>query len=353
MKDHCRLKPAARTAAIVAAAALVLLLAGAALFRHFLVIDPTIRRAAAPLRLPDPGSAVFLQGDLRGCENLLPAPNGTAVYVGDLAGNLVRFDGADRKSLAPVSRRRIGDFALGLALDGDGRVYAAASEGGEPGWKRGTASSIKVLSPELEEIASIPAPFPSLNGICFDGRSGLLMASSNFSFLLPAGTVLRASPEALVRAIGGEPLAAVPVFRDGLLNGLCVLPDGSALAGNTLNTVWRLDADGLAAGRLLKPAERSVFYRKASLMGPFDDFCVDSRGRLWLADPINPGGISMFDPAVREIRRVELPDFGYASSCRIRVEGGREVLYVAEIRRVGDTGYNGRGVLSFPIDELR
>ena len=86
----------------------------------------------------------------------------------------------------------------------------------------------------------------------------------------------------------------------------------------------------------------------------FDDLCTDSRDRLWMTDP-NRRTIKRYDPATDTLVRYHLDGFGQASSCRIRVENGEEIMYITELKspeKEGDNPYNGRGVLRVPLRSL-
>lgn len=342
-------------------------------FPQFFAIDLSTRQART-LRPVDESAAIWLYTNSHGVENVVPVPGANTVYASDLSGFVTRFDGSDRAHLALTATQKVGDYALGLALDSERRLFVAASEGGESGWAEGR-TSIYILDTNLDsslaELGSIAVALPCLNGIALDARGGLWLASSNFNFAFPEGGVFFLGAEMIRDVLDGKDdgnsdvnAEMVAVMTGGLLNGLVSAPDGSVLAADTLCSIFRLsgaDADRAIAGSRAIAGEQAVetrpnspleVYRKASFVEAFDDLCVDSRGRIWSANPLTEGCIAVYDPGTRERRRVELPGFGFASSCRIRVEGSREILYVSELRAPGSSGFDGRGVLCFPIDAL-
>lgn len=343
---------------LIVSIAVVACLAGIAVIAlpHFFAVDPSTRQGRA-LRLVDQADAVWIRAESRGIENILPVPGSTTLYASDLSGFVTRFDGTDRKHLAITATRKVGDYALGLALapardralDGNGNLFVATSEGGEHGWSEGE-TMIRILGEDLAERGSIPVGLPCLNGIALDSRGGLWLASSNFSFI---------HPEGMISYMAGDARPGmVTVATGGLFNGLCARTDGSVLAADTLCSIFAFtgsDADrALAGGKPIRTKPRSplALYRKSSFIEAFDDVCADSRGRVWSANPLTKGHIAVYDPAARERRLVELPGFGYASSCRVRMEGTREILYVSELRSPDGSGFDGRGILAFPIDAL-
>lgn len=348
-----------RTRIFIVTLAVVLCLAGvnAIAFPQFLAVDSSTRKGTA-LYLADESVAVWLKTTSSGVENVLPVAGSNIVYASDLSGFVTRFDGPDRASLSIAATRKLGDYCLGLASGRDGTVYVAVSDGGNTGWNEGR-TSILALGEDLAERGSIPVGLPCLNGIAIDARGGLWLASSNFNFLHPEGAIsyisFAPSPD---DAPSDAKEAMVTVATGGLFNGLCARSDGTVLAADTLSSIYSFseaDADRALSGAkpiATKPRSPLALYRKTSFIEAFDDVCADSRGRIWSANPLSKGRIAVYDPATRERRVVELPRFGYASSCRIRIEGTREILYVSELRAPDGSGFNGRGVLCFPIDAL-
>ena len=100
--------------------------------------------------------------------------------------------------------------------------------------------------------------------------------------------------------------------------------------------------------------EATLIYRKGAFREAFDDLCVDGQGRLWMTDPTCPT-LKVYDPADDSLVRIRITGFGQASSRRIRVEEGREILYVTELfapERDRHNRYNGRGVLRVALESV-
>jgi len=109
----------------------------------------------------------------------------------------------------------------------------------------------------------------------------------------------------------------------GLANGLCWDPAGGRL----------LLSDTLQSVRSFSPrtGEGRMVYRKSGFREAFDDLCADAEGRLGMSDP-QGASLQVYDPARDLLGRFDIEGFGQASSCRIRREAGREILYVTELR---------------------
>ena len=85
-----------------------------------------------------------------------------------------------------------------------------------------------------------------------------------------------------------------------------------------------------------------------------DDLCTDSGGNIWITDP-GQGTVKMFNPGTGRLTRFIIDGIGQASSCRIRVEGGLDVLYITELKSPSaskNESFNGRGVLVVPAQSL-
>ncbi len=66
----------------------------------------------------------------------------------------------------------------------------------------------------------------------------------------------------------------------------------------------------------------------------------------------NNSFIKCYDQKMNRMTYYDIPAYGVASSCRIRIEEGQEILYIAEISSPAER-YNGRGVVSVVLDELK
>ncbi len=307
---------------------------------HFLRTDPVASDKEVKVNLADLRDARLIEG-MRGAENLYLDPGSSHVYVTTLEGVIYL---ADADSGAVLGSLKAGSYALGIDKGPDGFLYVGVCQGnGEADWKK-TGGAVCRMDLALKGATPVTGNYPCLNGLAFDQQGSIFFASSNFDFMFPKGSVycLAVTPD----GPAGEAVRCD--FPIGLANGMSYDRTGKRiLLSDTLEAVWTLA--GNDGGFRADPV-----YRKAALQEAFDDLCVDSRGRLWMADPAR-GNLKVYDPAADSLVRFTISGFGQASSCRIRVEEGREILYVTEL--VGpvkekDAKYNGRGVLRVPILSL-
>jgi gluconolactonase len=142
-------------------------------------------------------------------EGIAVAPDG-AVYVGGEAGQLYRIEGDGFVEVAST-----GGFMLGLAADGDGRVYACDA-GNRCVWRIDPASGeAEVYSP-----GAPGRPFRTPNWGCFDDAGNLYVSDSG-SWKARDGAILVVRP-------GGATEVWSEAPRD-FPNGMCLAPDGSRL----------------------------------------------------------------------------------------------------------------------------
>ena len=71
----------------------------------------------------------------------------------------------------------------------------------------------------------------------------------------------------------------------------------------------------------------------------------------------DPGysAVKIFNPRTGRLVRFVIMDIGQTSSCRLRIEKGKPVLYLTELKREQKTTsrkFDGRGVLVIPADDL-
>jgi sugar lactone lactonase YvrE len=272
------------------------------------------------------------------------------------------------KSGAVISSLKVGGYALGIDRGPDGMLYVGVCPGStESAWKK-TGGAVYRVDAALTGARPVTAPYPCLNGLAFDDRGNLFFASSNFDFLFPEGAVFVLS----VAEDGTVGAASSCVPRMGLANGMCFdRRNERILWSDTLECAGCLERVGGSPARLADPDptkaaaagaaasaagnyRSAVVYRKTVFMEAFDDLCVDRLGRLWMTDPIR-GTIKVFDPGADSLVRYDLKGFGQASSCRIRLEEGREMLYVTElVASTKEKGVpdNGRGLLRLPLSAL-
>jgi sugar lactone lactonase YvrE len=95
-------------------------------------------------------------------------------------------------------------------------------------------------------------------------------------------------------------------------------------------------------------------YLKMRFMEACDDLCTDISGNIWMTDP-GHSTVKMFNPGTSRLTRFIIEGTGQASSCRIRSENGREMLYITELKKSQQPmsdNFNGRGVLIIPAQSL-
>lgn len=291
--------------------------------------------------LDDLAGAVFVNVG-RGCENLYLEPGSLRIYVTDRRGNIHLVDGPSRGGLIVVKSAALGrSSAFGVTGSPYGVLYVAACDGE---WLK-TGGGIFKVDKELQSATKIAGDFPGLKGLALDGRGNLFFAFSNASFLDGKGVIYR-----MKRLPGGE-YAAPKIFladrrcADGVYYAA---GEGRVYFTETFTGVSALDA---------KSTDVEAVLGKTSVVEAFGGLCVDANGKLWLADPA-AGFVKYYDAGKKELTRYRIRGFGRPSSCRIRLEGGEEVLYVTEIKKGRGLGgllsrnYDGRGVAVIPAKAL-
>jgi len=266
----------------------------------------------------DLAGAVFVNVG-RGCENLYLEPESLRIYVTDRRGNIHLVDGPSRGALRVVKSAALGrSSAFGVTESPYGILYVAACDG------------------EWQEAGG---------GIALDGRGNLFFAVSNASFLDGKGAIYR------MRRLRGGGYAAPKVF---LPDRRCA--DGVYYAAEEGRVYFTETFSGVSAFDPRTTGVEAVL-GKTSVVEAFDDLCVDASGGLWLADAAG-GFIKYYDAGKKELTKYKIRGFGRPSSCRIRREGGEEVLYVTEIKKGRGLGgllsknYDGRGVAVIPAKAL-
>jgi sugar lactone lactonase YvrE len=293
------------------------------------------------LRLGElPGAGLI--GGMEGCENLYLDPRSLRAYVTSLGGRIYLLDGPDGERLRVVRALDTGGYALGIDAGPDGRLYAGICPAASNREWKSPGGAIARLDRELGGFTLLTGPYPCLNGLAFDDQGRCFFASSNFNFLFPDGKLY------VLQVGSGGQVAPPRLFADkvGLANGVLWDPaSGRLLLSDTLQSIRSFSP---------RTGESRLEYRKAAFREAFDDFCLDAEGRLWMSDPV-AWSLKMYDPARDLLIRFRIEGFGQASSCRVRREEGKQILYVTELRSpVKDRRfpYNGRGVLRVPLESF-
>lgn len=311
---------------------------------HFIRTGSVAEEKEIAIHVDDLEAAQFYQG-MEACENCYPDPDANRLYVTGLTGHVYLLDGKSGKTLTIRKQIRPGGYALGIDKGPDGKIYIAVAPGrSDREWKK-NGGYIARFDTGLGSMEILTDLFPSINGLAFDADGTCYLATSNFNFLFPQGTIERFT----VCPDGSIANAESYITSMGMANGLYHDPaSGRVLYTDTLETAGFLRESADGGGSL------DVLYRKTSMTEAFDDLCTDTRGRVWMTDP-NRRTIKQYDPATDTLVRYTIEGFGQASSCRIRLEKGEEILYITELKspeKNKENPYNGRGVLRVPVRSL-
>jgi sugar lactone lactonase YvrE len=322
--------------------AVVILLVGLVAFTfsvpHLVVFSSDTSDRTVELRLKSSDRTVFVLG-MVGCENLCLDQHSRALFVTDLTGRVYRVDGPTRALLSVVKSRRIAERnCLGVDIGPDSMIYVGATDGE---WQE-TGGAIWRVDPDLSRAVKVAITPPGLNGVAFDDSGELFFVTGNMDLVTPDGAIYRVRFDS-TRTVG-TPEIVIPG-----LNG------GNGLHWNKLiQRMYVTDFTGVLRTDSAMTAVEQV-YRKAKTFEFSDDLCVDSDGRLWIADPGN-SFVKMYDPTADTIVRFVIDGLGQASACAIREEDGEEILYVTELKKPGNkllsNLYDGRGVVSIPVIDL-
>jgi len=280
---------------------------------------------------------IFVKG-MNGAENIYLENDSQKFYATDCSGTVYLIDGETREDLKIIKQKKLGDeykYCLGIDKGPDNFMYVGAS--GKNWLKKGGA--IFKMNMNLENAKKVTDYYVGMNGLCIDKKSNIYFASGNMNLINDKGKIYKMnknqkggydSPEILIDNLG----TANGLFYDkknDLLFYTEVFKGASVFNLNTLKKVF--------------------LFGRTKLVEGFDDLCVDKMGNVWVGDQPD-GFIKKYDPVNNTVTKYKIAGMGVASSCRIRVENGEEIIYIAEIKQPGSKKYDGRGVMSFPIKEL-
>ena len=284
--------------------------------------------------------AQFVTG-MTGCENILPEKDSTGVYVSCLDGYIHYLSpGLSGKYLLARSFKA-GEAVMGMAMSAKGDLFAAVSTVSLEEWFK-TGAAINSVTRDLTSKEIITADYPCMNGICIDSQGDLYFTSDTFNLLNPKGLVYRMS------ASENDSFdTPVPYVKDaGAANGLYYdFNQDKIFLSNTLVGIYEFTPED---------AGLKEVYLKLRFMEACDDLCTDISGNVWMTDP-GQSTVKMFNPGTKRLLRFNILGIGQASSCRIRSENGKEMLYIAELKQSQQPmsdDYNGRGVLVVPAQSL-
>jgi sugar lactone lactonase YvrE len=330
--------------AIIGFIVIFLLLAGYIFIRvrapQLLEFSKGITELRITVKLDSLDGARFITG-MSGCENVFPEDGLKGVYVSCLDGNINYLDRDSSGVLGIRKSFKAGNAVTGLAVDKQGNLVAAVCNNTLKEW-RTKGGSLYRISRDLITMERLSGDFPSMNGICIDSAGNLYFNSSNFNIFRPEGTIYR-----MLYKGNGLFQSPEPFICDaGLANGLYYDHfQDKIYFSNTLGGVYEF------------PPQENVLkdvYLKLRFMEACDDLCTDISGNVWMTDP-GHGTVKMFNPGTNRLARFVIDGIGQTSSCRIRSEEGREMLYITELKQsyqpVSYT-FDGRGVLVVPAQSL-
>ena len=287
-------------------------------------------------RLSEYESVQFIKG-MKGTENIYLDNHTSKIYVTDLSGVLYLLDKDENDSIKIIKSLKLGKCATGITQGKDGYLYVNASEYGEEGWLKYGGAVYKV-DKELKSYKGVTGLFKGINGLCTDDRGNLYFAIGDLEFFFPDGAIYKMSYNQKLKKYNPPELH---IDKLGSANGLFYSNYYKALIlTETFSKVSMVNLDTKAIKKV---------FDKSKLIEGFDDVCVDSKGRFWVAEPTG-GFIKMFDPKNQKLTRYHMDGVGVASSCRTRINNSKEYLYITE--REIEKKNDGRGLIVISIDEL-
>jgi len=288
------------------------------------------------IHISDINKEMVLVDGMNGCENLYLSKENSDVFVTDLSGYIYLIKGSSYKELKVIKSVKLNDYALGIDKGRDGYLYVLASS---KDWlKKG--GGVNKIDVDLNKPEQITKDFPGVNGLAIDKKNNLYFVAGNMKFLNPKGTIY------IMKPLDNNKYDEPEIFMENLKspNGLFYNEkDNILIFTEVFSGVKTLN---------LSDNKISPVHGKSRLVEGFDDVCIDSRGNYWTADQPN-GFLKMYDPKTKLVTRFLFADFGVASSCRIRVENGKELIYAAEFKKnKRSKEIDGRGIVIIPIDLL-
>lgn len=277
----------------------------------------------------------FVTG-MKGCENIYLSTDSSEFYVSDLSGHLYRVD---KNSLTDEweiqSSLKLDDYILGITRGPDDCIYAACSS---ENWLDKGGRVLQIQEDNITEVSENHY-YPGINGMTADNRGNIYFSTGNMDFFKPDGAIFRFAP-------GADGKGDIHLFLENLQS-----PNGLIYNETDNSLVFSETFHGVNVMQLDNGNVRFLFGKTRMVEG-FDDLCIDHSGNIWVTDPPR-GSIKMFHLQSGKVIRFHLEGFGIASSCRIRMEKGKEILYITEIKQsTNSKTYNGRGVLMLPLEAL-
>ncbi len=274
---------------------------------------------------------------MEGCENICLEKDLSGFYATDLSGSLYRAAGNPSVGYEIAEKVELGRYALGIAAGNDGRLYAGA---GGADWLKTGGSVLRMEKNALSGgYEKITRDYPGLNGLCMDREGDLYFTTGNFNYIRPEGSIYKM--ELNGKGEYDKPVVLLSGLRSA--NGLYYSEKEDALFFTEV--FMGVKKYVIGTGKTEK------IFGKSRLIEGFDDLCIDSSGNIWVADPPS-GSIKRYDSQGKKVTCYAFLDFGVASSCRTGISGGREYIFISEIRQKGSKEYDGRGVMVLPLASL-
>jgi sugar lactone lactonase YvrE len=187
-------------------------------------------------------------------------------------------------------------------------------------------------------IDTIAGPDILINGITVDPNDNIYFATGEFALLFPK--------KGMIKKISCKNSCSEPeIIVDN-----CKRPNGLFFDTTAGRLFFTETLNGVRSFNTMTKTKNNIIKNKR-LFDASDDLCIDKSGGIWIANPPN-GFVKYYKPGKERITYFKSKYFGAASACRIRWEKGEEILYISEIRNPKGE-YNGRGLISIPVEVLK
>lgn len=290
------------------------------------------------LSLNEISSIQFCKG-MQGAENIYLDESSPSIYVTDLSGTVHLIGEAADGKLTITKSMNFGKLATGITEGKDGFLYVCGSKYHEKEYLTGKGGSIFKIDKDLNNYESLFSGYKGINGLATDPDGHLYFTCGNLKILSPRGSLYKVPFDSQLNTYG-NPIKLIDDL--GSANGLYYSDYyNSLIMTETFGKVSKVNTSSNTVITLLD---------KTKMVEGFDDVAVDSKGRIWVAEPVG-GFIKVFDPSEKKLTRFHIEGVGVASSCRIRMENNKEeIIYISE--RQLKKNNDGRGLIAIPIHQL-
>lgn len=293
-----------------------------------------VSKEKVELTLDEIDESKFLTG-IKGAENICLDKNSLKVFISDISGYITILNGKSFKNLEIQKSEKVGNLVLGLAQDSDSNIYAGICNYSVNEWKEKGGAVFRFDS-NLKGMTKLTTEYPGINGMTIDNNGQLYFASSNFDIFNAKGNIFKID-------LNHPTQVDLFISDTGMANGLYYDSKwDKVLYSDTTSGVYTFNFDTPHLTQIFKPQK---------LWGLIDDLGTDSKGRVWMSDP-GASFVKCFNPRTNNIVYFTIEGLGQASSCRVRKENGRDIIYITELTLKGKGIYDGRGVIIFPIESL-